>query len=172
MSANKMAGTSQTASPEINLSVVDGIVERSGVGSHVVIPVLQAIQDHFRYLPEEALERVCELTEITRAQVAGVSTFYGQFRHRPMGEHRIQVCHGTACHVAGAPQITEAIRRELNIEGDDDTDAEGLFTVEKVACLGCCSLAPCLTIDEVTYGRLSVRSAPLTMRKFLEEHAS
>lgn len=157
----------------IDLSVVDRIVDEHGAGPEAVLPILQAIQGHFRYLPPDALERVCDLTRITRAQIAGVSTFYGQFRHKPMGKRLIRVCHGTACHVAGAPSITDSIRRELGIEDEEeDTDAQMEFTIENVACIGCCSLAPCLTIEDVTYGRLTQRTAPLTMKKYLEEYGS
>ena len=98
---------------------------------------------------------MCELTEITPAAIAGVSTFYTQFRHQPVGEHMISVCHGTACHVKGAGLVQEALRRHLNIAAGDDTDADGLFTIEKVACLGCCTLAPVVQIDGVTYGHLT-----------------
>jgi len=113
------------------------VVEETGHEREAVIPILQRLQEHFRYLPAEALERVCELTEITPAQIEGVATFYTQFRHRPIGEHLIRVCHGTACHVKGADRVSDAVRRTLHILPDDDTDADGRFTVEKVACLGC-----------------------------------
>ena len=136
----------------------------------MVVPVLQAIQEEYRYLPEAALLRVCEVTEITPASIAGVSTFYGKFRHSPVGDHIIRVCHGTACHVAGAPMITESLRRHLGIEDDEeDTDAERLFTVEKVPCLGCCSLAPCMTVDDVTYGKLTPHSACLIIDRIRKE---
>jgi len=144
----------------VDLSVIDGIVERLGRDARTTIPILQAIQTHFRYLPREALERVCEITDITPAEISGVSTFYTQFRHRPVGKHLVKVCHGTACHVVGAKQITDSIRRHLGItDEEEDTDAAKLFTVEKVPCLGCCSLAPCMLIDDVTYGRLTPHSS-------------
>ena len=155
--------------PEVDLSAVDRIVGTHGRAPHAVVPILQAIQETFRYLPAEALERVCALTEIAPAQIAGVSTFYARFRHRPMGLFCVRVCHGTACHVAGAPEITDAIRRHLEIEGDEDTDADRLFTVERVACLGCCSLAPCLTIEDMTFGRLTPRSACRAVDGFVRE---
>ena len=88
-----------------------------------VIPILQAIQEHYRYLPQEALERVCELTEITPAAITGVSTFYTQFRHRPVGRHMISVCHGTACHVKGAGLIQDAVEQHLGLAPGEDTDA-------------------------------------------------
>jgi len=153
---------------ELNLSFVDKIVEEIGQGQEVVIAVLQAIQEHYRYLPEEALLRICEITDITPAQIVGVSSFYSQFRHRPVGQHIINVCHGTACHVKGAGAIDDAFRNHLGLSGDDDTDADGLFTMQKVACLGCCTLAPVVQIDEVTYGHLTSDIVPRVLRDFLE----
>jgi NADH:ubiquinone oxidoreductase subunit E len=99
------------------------------------------------------------LTDITPAEVAGTSSFYGQFRRSPVGEHVVRVCHGTACHVAGARQITEELRRHLGIPEGADTDAARQFTVDEVACLGCCSLAPVLTVDGRTSGRLTPTTA-------------
>jgi len=139
---------------ELDLSIVDQIVERLGRGDDAVIPILQAIQAHYRYVPREAIERVCRLTDITLATIVGVSTFYSQFRHHPVGRHIIHVCHGTACHVKGAALVQEAFERRLQIADGDDTDPEGLFTIQKVACLGCCTLAPVVQIDGITYGRL------------------
>ena len=132
---------------------------REGRGKEAAIILLQAIQSHYRYLPDEALRRLCELTEITPAEVAGTSSFYGQFRRSPVGKHVVRVCHGTACHVAGARQITEELRRHLRIPEGADTDADRLFTVDEVACLGCCSLAPVLTADGHTSGRLTPATA-------------
>jgi NADH:ubiquinone oxidoreductase subunit E len=134
---------------------VDGLIERIGRKPDAVIPILQAIQEHYRYLPAEALERVCEISDITPARINGVSTFYTQFRHRPAGKHTIRVCVGTACHVRGAGAVHDGFCRHLDISGDADTDDAGIFTVEKVACLGCCSLAPVVQIGDVTYGHLA-----------------
>ena len=153
--------------------IVDEIVATEGRESRSLIAILHALQRAFGYLPPVALERVCDVTEITRAQIMGVATFYNRFRLRPVGKHRVHVCHGTACHMASAPAITEALRRALGIEDpEEDTDADRLFTVERVACIGCCSLAPCLQIDGVTYGHLTPRTAPRVLTRFLEEHAS
>jgi len=131
---------------------VDQLVQRIGRERHNTIALLQGIQQQYRYLPPAALERLCEVSDITPAGIAGVSTFYSQFRHTPAGKHTIAVCHGTACHVKGAPAVTDAVRRMLGISEEDDTSPDGLFTVEKVACLGCCTLAPAVKIDEITYG--------------------
>jgi len=146
--------------PSIDVSFVDKTIVKQGLGSEAVIPILQAIQSRYRYLPDEALRRVCELTEITPARITGVLSFYTQFRRSPVGRHLLRVCHGTACHVAGAPRITDEIRRELDMSDGADTDGTGEFTIEEVACMGCCTLAPVAQIDEVTYGHLSSDAVP------------
>ncbi len=150
-------------------NIVDRITESTGRKTDKVIPVLQAIQEEFNYLPEEALNHVCETTDITPATIYGVSTFYTQFRHRPVGKHIVRVCVGTACHVKGAGQVYDAIFRELQISEGNDTDPEGLFTVEKVACLGCCTIAPVVQIDDTTYGHLSTSTVPEMLKDFLNK---
>ena len=152
----------------INLQIVDTIVAACGRSPDAVIPILQKLQEHYRYLPESALRRVCELTEITPASIAGVSTFYSQFRHKPVGRHIISICHGTACHVKGAELIQDALTRHLNIKQGEDTDPTGVFTLERVACLGCCTLAPVIKIDSVTYGHLSPETVSRAVQDFLE----
>lgn len=144
--------------------IVDRIVlEKS---SEKVIPILQAIQSELNYLPEEALKRVCEITDITQSQISGISTFYSQFRHQPVGEHIVRVCVGTACHVKGAGQVYDAFRRELKLADDSDTD-EQKFTLEEVACLGCCTLAPVVQIDDVTYGHVETGTVKDVLEDFL-----
>ena len=145
---------------------VDGIVALHGVTADAVIPILQDIQHAFNYLPEDALKRVCETTDITPGQISGISTFYTQFRHKPAGMHRISVCTGTACHVKGAQFVYDAFRRELKLNEDEDTDASMIFTIEKVACLGCCTLAPVVRIDEVTFGHVEPEKVGEILRDF------
>jgi len=154
---------------ELDLTFVDQTIERLGPSRDGVIPILQAIQTHYRYVPREAIERVCQLTEITPAAIVGVATFYTQFRHSPVGRHVIHVCHGTACHVKGAELIQDAFQRRLEIADGDDTDADGLFTIEKVACLGCCTLAPVVQIDGITYGRLAPTLVGDVLTDFLRQ---
>ena len=151
------------------LHIVDDLVATLGKGEAQTIALLQAIQNHFGYLPAEAMRRLCEITTITPARLEAVSTFYSQFRHSPAGEHTIAVCHGTACHVKGAPGVMEAIRRHLNIPEGEDTDAKGKFTVEKIACLGCCTLAPAVKIDEITYGHLTPETVDEMIEDFLSQ---
>lgn len=134
---------------------IEQIVEELGHDQSAVIPVLQAIQAKYNYLPEEALRRVCEISDITPAMITGVASFYSQFRFSPAGDHMVKVCVGTACHVKGAEQVYDAIRRKLGMEGGADTSADGKYTVEKVNCLGCCTLAPVVQIDNITYGHVA-----------------
>ena len=146
---------------------IDHIIQKFGDTANAVIPILQAIQEEYKYLPEEALRYVCDKTEITPAAIMGVSTFYSQFRHEPVGEHIIHVCTGTACHVKGAEQVVDAFRRDLHISGDSDTDADQQFTIQNVACLGCCTLAPVVQIDDVTYGHVTPESTKKVLKDFL-----
>jgi NADH-quinone oxidoreductase subunit F len=158
----------QEALSEADRAVVDEIIHRHGTGPEALIPILQDLQHHFRYLPRAALRRICELTQITPAAVAGVSTFYAKFRHEPTGKHLISVCHGTACHVKGAHLISEALQRYLGLDDQRDTTEDGTFTLQRVDCLGCCTLAPVVQIDGVTYGHLTPDGVGQVIQDFLE----
>jgi NADH-quinone oxidoreductase subunit E len=120
-----------------------------------LIPILQKIQAEFGYLPGEAMARVAESTGLTESKVFGVASFYAQFRFTPIGRNRVMVCRGTACHVKGAPRILEELERVLGIkEGETTPDLE--YTLESVACIGCCALAPCIMVNNKdVYGRLT-----------------
>jgi len=151
-----------------DLSRVDQIIAEKGSQPSATVPILQAIQSAYGYVPDDAIRRVCELTEISPARITGVLSFYPQFRRSPMGRHIIKVCHGTACHVAGSVEVAGALRRTLRIAPGTETDRERLFTVQEVACLGCCTLAPVIQIDGVTYGHLTPDKVPDVLRDFLE----
>jgi len=140
---------------DIKIADIDRIISGTGRTQEALIPILQAIQETYNYLPEEALRRVCEVTGITPAMIIGVASFYSHFRFHPAGEHLIKICVGTACHVKGANRVFDAFRRDLEIEEGRDTCSSGKYTVEKVNCLGCCTLAPVVQIDRVTYGHVS-----------------
>ena len=156
---------------EIDILEVDRIIEEIGRDEAAVIPVLQAVQKSFKYLPEAALRRVCEISDITPAQIEGVSSFFSQFRRTPVGKHMISVCDGTACHVKGSQAVYNSVMRELGIS-DGDTDVDGVFTVQKVACLGCCTLAPAVQIDETTYGHVRTDTVANMISDFLENEAN
>ena len=155
-------------SNSIDLTFVHETVESVGTGAEKVLAILQAIQGHYGYLPKEALECVCELTDITPAAISGVSTFYDQFRHTPAGEHIIHVCVGTACHVKGAQGVYDAFKRFLKIPEAQDTDAKGQFTVDKIACLGCCTLAPAVQIGDITFGHVSPDTVGTVLEDYLQ----
>ncbi len=142
------------------------MVQELGGARQSVIPILQAIQEKYNYLPEEALRRVCEISEITPAQIVGVASFYSQFRFKPAGQHLIKVCVGTACHVKGAGLVYDAMKRELGLGEGEDTTGSGQYTIEKVNCLGCCTLAPVVQIDQVTYGHVSTSKVGSVLSDF------
>ena len=144
---------------------VDASIDRVGTSRRIIIPLLQALQAEFSYLPSDALQRVYERTEIDRAQMISVSTFYAQFRHIPYGRHIIKVCTGTACHVKGANNVYDAFRRELNMDEETITTADQQYSIEKIACLGCCALAPVVQIDEKIFGHVQ----PGRVREVLDE---
>lgn len=146
---------------------VEAIVAATGREADKVIPLLQAIQDSFNYIPSDALKILYELTEVTPQQVTGVSTFYNQFRHIPYGEHVVKICTGTACHVKGADLVGDAFRRVLKLGKGEITTADGKFSIENVACLGCCTLAPVVQIDEKTYGHVLTSKAGEVIDDFL-----
>ena len=159
-----------TPTPEHIIQIVNQIVAKRGTSVDTAIPILQDIQQEFNYLPEEALKQVCKTTEIMPARITGISTFYTQFRHQPAGKHIIRVCTGTACHVKGATRVFDAIARELKLTSGQETDADGLFTLETVACLGCCTLAPVIKIDEITYGHILPEKVGEIMQDFLSKN--
>lgn len=132
-----------------------------------LIPILQGVQSEVGYVPREAMERIGERAGVPASRVFGVASFYSQFRLEPVGEHIIRICQGTACHVQGALAIAEAILNELGVE-EGGTTADGRFTVEPVACLGCCSLAPVIMIGEDTFGRLTPDDARRIVRGYGE----
>jgi NADH-quinone oxidoreductase subunit F len=145
---------------------INHIIDQTGTRKEAVIPILQAIQKHYNYLPEEALKQVCDNTEITPAEIIGVASFYSQFRFQPAGKHLVKVCVGTACHVKGAGLVHDSLKRSLKIPDGQDTDADRLFTIEKVSCLGCCTLAPVVQIDSTTYGHVTPATASTILEDF------
>jgi len=130
-----------------------------------LIPLLQSAQDTYGYVSEKAIDYISHVTGIPAADIYGVVTFYAQFRTAPLGKYVIKVCNGTACHVNGAKTITDTINDELAIDYDETSD-DRAFSLLSVACIGCCSLAPVIVINEETYGRLT----PAKLRKILRSY--
>jgi len=138
--------------------------------SGMLIPLLQAAQDSYGYIPPLAIEQISEGTGIPTAEIYGVITFYKQFRLKPLGRHLIRLCKGTACHVVGANMIGQTLEDELRVAPDETTE-DGLFTYTVVACLGCCSLAPAMMIDDQTFGRLDPQKIRKLVRQYRREAA-
>jgi len=136
-----------------------------------LIPLLQKLQDAYGYLPQDVISRLSERTGIFVSQIMGVATFYSQFRLEPVGENVVKICFGTACHVIGAENIADTICRELGTTLGETTE-DRQFTVESVACLGCCSLAPVIMINEETHGRLTPDTARAVIRDFKARKAA
>ena len=123
-------------------------------GPDALIPLLQAVQQHLGYLPPEALGKVARHARVPRSRVYGVASFYSQFRFNPVGRQRVTVCRGTACHVGGARMILEELERTLGIaEGQTTGDME--YSLETVACIGCCGLSPCLSVNDEVSAKLT-----------------
>jgi NADH-quinone oxidoreductase subunit E len=130
-----------------------------------LIPLLQSAQDTYGYIPEKAIDYISHVTGIPSADIYGVVTFYAQFRTKPLGKYVVKVCNGTACHVNGAKTITDTINDELNIDYEETSD-DGKFSLLSVACIGCCSLAPVIVINDETFGRLTPAKLRKVIRKF------
>ena len=146
-----MSRTEQKIQVDDIASIVSGI----GTEKRSVIPILQAIQEKYNFLPEDALRMISDISDITLEQILGVASFYSQFRLEPVGEHMVKVCVGTACHVKGSALVHDALRREMKLDKGVNTDSAGRYTLEKVNCLGCCTLAPVVQIDNITYGHVA-----------------
>lgn len=138
--------------------LLDRIIKKYSGKRGVLIPVLQETQELYGYIPREAFIKLAAGLSLNLSDMYGVATFYAQFRLEPVGKHIIKVCHGTACHVQNAGSITEALGEALRIADGETTD-DRLFTLESVACLGCCSLAPVMMIGDETYGKLTGKEA-------------
>ncbi|MDZ7797143.1 MAG: NADH-quinone oxidoreductase subunit NuoE [Candidatus Marinimicrobia bacterium] len=134
---------------------LDQIIEKYKGQKGNAIPILQELQIREGYLPEDSIRYISEKTNIPAAELFGIATFYSMFRLKPRGRHIVRICKGTACHVSGADTLSFAIRTHLKLFEEDDTTDDGRFTLLEVACLGCCSLAPVIMIDDSTYGKLT-----------------
>ncbi|GAB4506456.1 MAG: NADH-quinone oxidoreductase subunit NuoE [Anaerolineales bacterium] len=145
------------------------VLQSPVTGKGDLIPLLQKAQEAEGYVSEEAIYAIAEKLRIPASEVFGVLSFYAQFRLRPMGKHNVKICRGTACHVRGSPLIVTAVESELKLGGGEDTTSDGVFTVEKIACFGACSLAPVMVVNGRTYGNLSPDKARRLIRKIVEE---
>jgi NADH-quinone oxidoreductase subunit E len=157
--------------PEIDMKLFDHVITRIREGSGL-IEAFHTTQETYGYLPRRALEDIAGEMSLPFSRVFGVASFYSQFRLTPVGKHVIDVCMGTACHVAGAPLVVEAIAQELEIP-IDSTTADGLFTLQTVNCVGACALAPVVRVGaEDTYGRVGPNEARKLVRKLRRQEVA
>ena len=158
---------SQSLHANVDEALVKTWIDEVGTDASCTVPLLQKIQDQYGYLPQDAMDIVVDNTDITGSQLFGVATFYSQFRLDPVGRHMVRVCTGTACHVRGSERIKTSVKHVLHLDGNNDTAEDGSYTVEDVACVGCCSQAPVMMIDGSVHGELKGVDA----QKAIKRHA-
>ncbi len=147
------------------------IVDEHGRDPAKLVPILQAVQAEYRYLPEEVLGYVATALGIPAARVYGVATFYAHFALKPKGKYVIHVCDGTACHVKDSENLLHAIRKRLKLSPGQNTTQDLLFTVETVSCLGACGLAPVMVVNETVHGQMTPDACVAVIEKIMESEA-
>ncbi len=150
---------------------IDKVIEENQGNPGALIQVLHYAQERLGYVPKDVQVRVAERLGVSLSEVYGVITFYSFFREKPRGKYVISSCQGTACYVRGAPQALARLEKELGIKAGDSTD-DGLFTLEVVRCLGACGLAPVITINEDTYGRVTEDKVPAILNLYRQKENS
>ena len=152
----------------VDLSLIKDVLDKYADVKGSLISILQKTQEIYGYVPIDAVYHIAERTGLTPAKIMGVATFYAQFRFQAVGKYLIMICKGTACYVNGANAVADAVMEELGI-GDNETTADGLFSLSLVSCLGCCSLAPVMMINEDTYGSLTPDKVKKILRDIREK---
>jgi NADH:ubiquinone oxidoreductase subunit E len=148
---------------------LDQVIENYRTENGNVISLLQDIQEKFGYIPEDAVIHVSKTLDIPQSSFFGVATFYAQFYLKPRGKNIITACCGTACHVKGSERLINSLRKELEIPEGDDTSEDELFTVEDVACVGACSIAPVVIINKKVHGKVSANTLMKEVKKLKKE---
>ena len=152
------------AAKESSSKIID-IIARYPANRGSLIPILQDVQEKVGYLSEEAVEELGRLMGISANEIYGVATFYTQFRFHPPGEHTLQSCQGTACHVRGGHQMLRELEQRLGVKAGQTT-ADGKFDLERVACLGCCALAPVLAVDGKVHAQMTAKKIPSILSQY------
>jgi len=154
----------------IDRAKVDEIILRHGRRKEHLIGMLLDCQEEFYHLPQEVLETISSRVDIPLPRVLGIATFFRAFSLKPVGKYPIHVCTGTACHVKGAPRLLDALERELKILRGDSTP-DMLFSISTVNCLGCCGLAPCITVGKDVHGKLRQADVGRILKKYRPKEA-
>ncbi len=152
-----------------NFEKICEILERYERNPAKLVPILQAVQAEYRYLPKEALAYVATSLGLPPSRVFGVATFYAHFALEPKGKYVIHVCDGTACHVKNSEGLVKAIRKKLGLSKEKNTTDDLLFTLETVSCIGACGLAPVLMINDAVHGQMTPDACATVIDKILEE---
>ncbi len=160
----------ENISNEMKMSIKEFKIDllKNGDDPGALIPLLQSAQDSYGYVPEKVINYISEFAGLPAAEIYGVVTFYSQFRLKPLGKYIVKVCEGTACHVNGAKTIVDMLLNELGI-GVGETSDDGMFSLLSVACLGCCSLAPVMMINEETFGSLTSDKVRKVLKKYRQK---
>lgn len=159
------------AAESVDLAPALRIVEEmSPVTEGDIIPMLQRIQDSYGYLPPDVVLAVCEETSLPASRVFGVATFYSQFSLEPRGRHLVRCCRGTACHVRGGHRVQDTLEKTMGVSDGETTD-DMLFSLESVACLGACALAPVMVVDKTYHGKMTPRNTELLLKKIMKEES-
>lgn len=161
-----MSNVAEVQEQEIDLTAANEVIDHYENIQGALMPVLQAIQEHYGYLPEPCVDLVAERLNVYPSQIYGVLTFYAQFHLEPRGKYIIRVCKGTACHVRGANRIADVVTERLGI-GHAETTADVKFTAEYVACIGACGMAPVIMVNDATFGSLTVQKMGEVLDKYL-----
>ena len=130
-----------------------------------LIPVLQEVQEFYGYISQAAVDEIAIFTGVSPSEIFGVASFYSQFRFTKPGKHTVKVCLGTACHVRGSDRILELVERQLKIK-DGETTSDGQFSLERVACFGCCALAPVVVVNKDVHGRMNSTKTQKLLKKY------
>jgi NADH:ubiquinone oxidoreductase subunit E len=153
---------------EVQESKVKSFVTKYRSEKKALISILQDIQEEYNYLPQEALRIVSETLGIPLIDIMGVATFYRSFSLEPRGKHLITVCMGTACHVRGGSKILDEFEKKLNIHAGETTE-DRHFTLETVACLGCCAIGPVVVVDDNYYAQTTIRKVSSILKKYTKK---
>ena len=155
--------------PDMRYAALEKMLGKYQGSTGKIIPVLQETQEIFGYIPEEAIKTIAAALKIPSSEVFGVATFYGLFHLEARGQNIIRVCTGTACHVQGSGKVLEAFKNALDLAPGTMTTADLQFTVEPVACLGACGMAPLIMINEDAYGRINPDDVPKILAHYQEK---
>ena len=156
---------------KVDYKFIDEVLERFGFDKGNIIGIMQAVQEEYRYLPQEVLEYIADKIDVSTAKIFGVATFYGNFSMDVKGKYVIKVCRGTACHVRKSADVLQAIYDVTGLSENQPTTSDGLFTIETVSCLGACGLSPVVRLNETVHGAMNPDKAKALINELREKEA-